>query len=232
MGFSWAVHICNQCWVRVIPPKLWAIPPKLRAIPPKSADIFFDFIGTSIQQSILPKLVYNDGIPPKAVFKSEIWKFCRNPKSAKTSIHLELSGKVLCEYSRYRLPFTKLIFDAYMGKVGRTSVFKISVQFLVLKQSAFQWRGKRKAMTVTLWKVNVFPESERQDGHSEMIPNTWPFQKLFLAGRLLIKALPKRAVCLKGSFFVENASCSCSKHHAVCAFNNANLCMQRTCKRN
>ena len=165
-------------------------------------------------------------------FKSEIWKFCRNPKSAKTSIHLELSGKVLCEYSRYRLRFTKLIFDAYMGKVGRTSVFKISVQFLVLKQSAFQWRGKRKAMTVTLWKVNVFPESERQDGHSEMIPNTWPFQKLFLAGRLLIKALPKRAVCLKGSFFVENASCSCSKHHAVCAFNNANLCMQRTCKRN
>ena len=51
--------------------------------------------------------------------------------------------KVLCEYSRYRLPFTKLIFDAYMGKVGRTFVFKISVQFLVLKQSAFQWRGKR-----------------------------------------------------------------------------------------
>ena len=26
--------------------------------------------------SILPKLVYNDGIPPKAIFKSEIWKFC------------------------------------------------------------------------------------------------------------------------------------------------------------
>jgi len=33
---------------------------------------FFDFTGASIQQSILPKLVYNDGIPPKAVVKSEI----------------------------------------------------------------------------------------------------------------------------------------------------------------
>ena len=87
MGFSWAVHICNHCWVRVIPPKL-------RAIPPKSADIFFDFTGASIQQSILPKLVYNDGIPPKAVFNAEIWKFCRNPKSAKTSIRLEFSGGI------------------------------------------------------------------------------------------------------------------------------------------
>jgi len=53
---------------------------------------FFDFIGASIQQSILPKLISNDGIPPKAVFKSEISKICRHPKSAKTSIHLELSG--------------------------------------------------------------------------------------------------------------------------------------------
>ena len=84
--------ICNQSWVRVIPPKLRAIPPKLRAVPPKSADIFFDFIEANIQQSIPPKLVSNDGIPPKAVFKSEIWKFWRNPKPAKTSIHLELSG--------------------------------------------------------------------------------------------------------------------------------------------
>jgi hypothetical protein len=63
----------------------------LRAIPPKSADIFSDLTGANIQQSIPPKLVSNDGIPPKAVFKSEIWKFCRNPKSEKKSIHLEFS---------------------------------------------------------------------------------------------------------------------------------------------
>ena len=73
IGFSWAVLICNQSWVRVIPPKL-------RAIPPKSADILYDSIGAaSIQQSIPQKLVSNDGIPPKAVLKSEIWKFSRNP---------------------------------------------------------------------------------------------------------------------------------------------------------
>ena len=53
---------------------------------------FSDFTGAKFQLSIPPKLVSNDEIPPKAVFQSEIWKFRRNPKSAKTSIHLEFPG--------------------------------------------------------------------------------------------------------------------------------------------
>ena len=44
IGCSWVVLICNQSWVRAIPPESWAIP---------------------------PKLVSNDGIPPKAVLRAK-----------------------------------------------------------------------------------------------------------------------------------------------------------------
>ena len=56
---------CAYLW-----PKL--SPGNSAEISANSADIFSDFIGANIQQSIPPKLVSNDGIPPKAVFKSEI----------------------------------------------------------------------------------------------------------------------------------------------------------------
>ena len=93
-GCSWIVF---QSWLRVIPPKSRPIPPTL-----------FGQTHSTISSAEIGLQWWNSAERPKVFlrcFKSEIWKCCRNPKTARTSIHLELNMAQNCwdrEYCQQR----------------------------------------------------------------------------------------------------------------------------------
>ena len=88
-------------------------------------------------------------------FKSEIWKFCRNPKSAKTSIHLELSSIYVIEmvwmFAGQNIKFFPGTTDSEPNRITvflacktppncrRSSVFRQTMQFWIWYNMQPKW---------------------------------------------------------------------------------------------
>ena len=111
--FSWAVLICNQSWVRAIPPKYWPIPPKYWPIPPKYWPIPPTFFLTLLVQTFNNQFS-NDGIPPKAVCKRNLTKLPKSQKGKNfytfgvqvSSIQMWITPKsIISSHSQYTQPF-------------------------------------------------------------------------------------------------------------------------------